>query len=157
AAGDHQRPPPDDLARLLAELAAAQPRVALALIVGPRRLPADLARSPDSRARALLREGVIEVGDPGEDRSSSRTHPAPQTPHPDELTQPAPGTPPADSEARSAVEWFFFDLLESLPETVGLFQLNATLDFAFGPGRAIEVDLLARSLKLVIEIDGYYH
>src|SRR5262249_56734460 len=49
AAGDHQRPPPDDLARLLAELAAAQPRVALALIVGPRRLPADLAPAPPSR------------------------------------------------------------------------------------------------------------
>jgi hypothetical protein len=157
AGGDPQRPPLDDLARLLAELAAAQPRAALALIVGPRRFPADLARAPDSRARALLREGVIEVGDPGEDRPSSRTHPAAHTPHPDELTHPAPGTPPADSEARSAVERFLFDLLESMPETVGLFQLNATLDFAFGPGRAIEVDLLARSLKLVIEIDGYYH
>ena len=40
---------------------------------------------------------------------------------------------------------------------VGLFQLNATLEFPFGPGREIEVDFLARSLALVIEIDGYYH
>ncbi len=44
-----------------------------------------------------------------------------------------------------------------MPETAGLFELNATLDFPFGAGRPIEVDLLARSLKLVIEIDGYYH
>ena len=44
-----------------------------------------------------------------------------------------------------------------MPETAGLFELNATLDFPFGAGRPIEIDLLARSIKLVIEIDGYYH
>ena len=151
ADGDHPRPPLDDLARLLAELAVTQPRAAIALIVEPDRFEADLGRAPDSRAKALLREGILEVGESREDRPSSLTHPALRTPHQDEHP------PPPDDEARSAVERFFFDLLESLPETVGLFQLNATLDFAFGPGRAIEVDLLARSLELVIEIDGYYH
>src|SRR5262249_51197172 len=39
----------------------------------------------------------------------------------------------------------------------GLFALNQTLDFRHGPAPA-EVDLLAKSLGLVIELDGsYYH
>ena len=55
-------------------------------------------------------------------------------------------TPPDPSEAdraRSAAERFLFERLESLPETTGLFRLNATLGFRFGPSRAVEVDLAA--------------
>jgi len=78
--------------------------------------------------------------------------PSPVTRH------PSPATPePPEDDARSAAERFVFDLLESLPETAGLFELNTTLDFHFGASRPIEVDLVARSLNLVIEIDGYYH
>jgi hypothetical protein len=157
AAGGPVETPLAERARLLAELAAAGPRAALALLVEPGRFEAGLAGAPDSRAKALLREGIIPVGEPGEDRPSSRPESADPTAH--SQISPAASTPSlhSDPEARSAVERFFFDLLESLPETVGLFQLNATLDFASGPGRAIEVDFLASSLKLVIEIDGYYH
>src|SRR5262249_39375224 len=39
----------------------------------------------------------------------------------------------------------------------GLFQLNTTLDFRFGPNRDIEVDLVAPSVNLAIEVDGYHH
>ena len=62
-----------------------------------------------------------------------------------------------DDPARSAAERFLFEQLESLPETAGLFELNGTLDFRFGPTQWIEVDLVARSFKLAVEIDGYYH
>ncbi len=49
-----------------------------------------------------------------------------------------------------------FEFLESLPETAGRFELNATLDFQFGP-RPAEVDLLCRSPRIAIELDGYFH
>jgi hypothetical protein len=66
-------------------------------------------------------------------------------------------TPERDDLARSAAERFLFERLETLPETAGLFVLNATLEFPFGPSRPVEVDLMARALALAIEIDGYYH
>src|SRR6185437_9538656 len=40
-----------------------------------------------------------------------------------------------DGPARSAAERFLFERLESLPETAGLFALNAALEFPFGPDR----------------------
>ncbi len=62
-----------------------------------------------------------------------------------------------DDPARSTAERFLFERLESSPETAGLFELNGTLDFRFGPTQWIEVDLVARSLKLAVEVDGYHH
>ena len=69
----------------------------------------------------------------------------------------APPGPSQADRARSAAERFLFERLESLPETTGLFRLNAALGFRFGSSRAVEVDLAADSLYLVVEIDGYYH
>ena len=72
----------------------------------------------------------------------------------------ATAVPPAnqaeDDRARSAAERFLFTFLESLPETAGRFELNGALDFRFGP-RPAEVDLLCRSPRIAIELDGYYH
>ncbi len=62
-----------------------------------------------------------------------------------------------DDDAARAAERFLFERLESFPETAGLFELNGALDFRFGPTRWIEVDLVARSLKLAVEVDGYHH
>lgn len=61
-----------------------------------------------------------------------------------------------NDRARSAAERFLFDLLEALPDTRGLFQLNAPLPFRFGLKTA-EADLLAADLRLVVEVDGYRH
>src|SRR6202030_3510390 len=73
-------------------------------------------------------------------------------------TAPVPEPPSEhDDPARSAAERFLFERLETLPQTAGLFTLNAPLDFAFGAGRAMEVDLAALQLALAVEIDGYYH
>ncbi len=72
----------------------------------------------------------------------------------------ATAAPPAneaeDDRARSAAERFLFTFLESLPDMAGRFELNAPLDFGFGP-RPAEVDLLCRSPRIAIELDGYFH
>jgi hypothetical protein len=62
-----------------------------------------------------------------------------------------------EEQARSQAERFLFELLDSQPAIAGLFELNGTLDFRFGP-RPAEVDLLARSLRLAVELDGgFWH
>ncbi len=72
----------------------------------------------------------------------------------------ASAAPPADQaegdRAKSAAERFLFLFLECLPETAGRFELNAALDFRFGP-RPAEVDLLCRAPQIAIELDGYFH
>ena len=67
-----------------------------------------------------------------------------------------PTTESEDDRARSAAERFLFAFLESLPETAGRFELNGLLDFQFGP-RPAEVDILCRSPRIAIELDGYFH
>jgi superfamily II DNA or RNA helicase len=59
--------------------------------------------------------------------------------------------------ARSASETFLFQRLESLPETVGLFRLNAKLPIPFDSWSEMEIDLFSVDLKLAIEIDGPQH
>lgn len=63
-----------------------------------------------------------------------------------------------DDGARSAAERFLFAMFEALPETTGLFALNAPLpgDVRFGP-RPAEVDLLALDPRVAVEVDGYHH
>ena len=56
-----------------------------------------------------------------------------------QTTASPPLTQADDDRARSAAERFLFNFLESLPETAGRFQLNASLDFQFGR-RPAEVD-----------------
>ncbi|SEU19247.1 DUF559 domain-containing protein [Stigmatella erecta] len=62
----------------------------------------------------------------------------------------------AEDRARSTAERFLSALLESLPATRGLFELNQRTGFLLHD-RPVEVDLLCRRLRLAIEIDGYYH
>jgi hypothetical protein len=152
------------------------PAVPIAVTVPARVWSEYLISAPESRTKALLKEGELAV--PGIDAATVE-----QT-----LTEAgatgnliaalavngtdqalldaaiaavqATGEPPTneaqDDGARSAAERFLFRLLESLPETAGRFELNATLDFAFGP-RAAEVDLLCLSPRIAIELDGYFH
>ncbi len=60
-------------------------------------------------------------------------------------------------KARSAAEAFLFRYLESLPGTAGMFELNGTLAADWGPHGMAEVDLLCRSRRVAVEIDGYHH
>jgi hypothetical protein len=59
--------------------------------------------------------------------------------------------------ARSASEAFLFHRLESLPETTGLFRLNAKLSIPFDGWSEMEIDLFCADFKLAIEIDGPQH
>jgi very-short-patch-repair endonuclease len=59
--------------------------------------------------------------------------------------------------ARSATEAFFYRRLETLPETAGRFQLNAELPISFDGWGKMEVDLVCREARLVVEVDGGQH
>lgn len=59
-------------------------------------------------------------------------------------------------DARSAAEAALFEALESTPATRGRFELNGNLSIRFGPVAA-EVDLMSRTDRIAIEIDGYHH
>jgi hypothetical protein len=57
---------------------------------------------------------------------------------------------------KSAQERFLFEVLDHHHQTSGLFYLNADPGFDFGRGAA-EVDLLCPTLRIAIEVDGYFH
>jgi hypothetical protein len=166
------------IAHLLAELAQAQPRVPLALLVTPGQFSSYAALAPPSRAKALLCESVLPL--PLCDLHTLADLP----PTPVGLPESAPlrfvesprdelisadrksgignlefNDPRLDNHdhARSAAERYLFERLQSITDTAGLFELNATLDFHFGLNRRIEIDLVARSLQLAVEVDGYHH
>jgi Protein of unknown function (DUF559) len=159
----------EGIARLLGELASAQPRGAMALIVSQDLFDSFVALASASRAKALLLESIVTLNGKQPSVSAKPVLPtivAPASTCDDligddlesrirdlEATQQSAN----DDEARSAAERFLFERLESGAETAGLFELNVTLDFYFGSSRWIEVDFAARSMKLAIEVDGYHH
>ena len=136
-----------------------------------------LRENAETRAGALFIEGMIELLPPP---TPSPAKPLPPVETPDAgaavslLTRL--GASPATTErfqtaaascqqtdgdenedrARSEAERFLFQLLSDLPDTAGLFELNVRLGFCFGPMPA-EVDLLASTLGLAVEIDGFHH
>jgi superfamily II DNA or RNA helicase/very-short-patch-repair endonuclease len=59
--------------------------------------------------------------------------------------------------ARSATEAFLFRRLETLPQTAGLFQLNAELPIPFDGRGCMEVDLFCAAARLAVELDGPQH
>jgi len=61
------------------------------------------------------------------------------------------------ARARSATEAFVYRRLETLPETAGLFRLNADLPIPFDGRGGMEVDLLCAEARLAIELDGDQH
>jgi very-short-patch-repair endonuclease len=139
-----------------------------------------LDQFPESRAKAILRSGLIEVltpepeslmqwlGDRGmqdEHHLQSVLRVAEQYGTTIELLETAlalvdsagqPDSAEADIVYRSQAERFLFQILEAKPTTVGRFQVNARLDINFGD-RRMEVDFLDAEAKIVIELDGHYH
>jgi len=170
---------PDDLESVGAEAvrwAMRVPALPIAVAVPTAVWDAFRAGAPDSRTKALLREGehsvpsidaatveqtLIEAGAVGSAAAAVAASGADAA-----LLESAVATVRAtaalptnqtdDDRARSAAERFLFAFLESLPETAGRFELNAALDFKFG-SRPAEVDLLCRSQRIAIELDGYFH
>jgi len=168
--------------RTAAALAAHLPALPVGLAVPQNLLDEYLRTAAESQAVALLREGLI-VLPPGDRQELSRQ--VAETGFDTAAAAPAievvlerggdPGlaarlvevthavagldeeSEESDEQARSQAERFLFELLDSHPATAGLFELNGTLDFRFGP-RLAEVDLLARALRLAVELDGgFWH
>ncbi len=157
------------IARMLTDLAAVQPRAGLAISVEHELFDSFVTQAPSSRAKAVLLESVVSLAGEGL-RITPRAVLASVESHisTDGITVPeelefqiedlqSSKQSSLDDDARSAAERFLFERLGSIAETAGLFELNATLDFYFGSNRWIEVDLVARSLKLAVEVDGYHH
>jgi very-short-patch-repair endonuclease len=80
------------------------------------------------------------------------------TVHPrDQMLKCEPPTEVVTNEQwKSEYERFLFQLLEDCDDLRGLFELNVDAGFSFGH-QPIEVDLACLSLKIAIEIDGYFH
>ena len=96
-----------------------------------------LREAPESRWKALAREGTIRAGAP-----QPRTRTAPMAAY----------TPPAAEVAlaRSAAEKYLFERLEDHPPTAGLFRLHDELD-------GMDIDLLSHVRRMAIEVDGGNH
>ncbi|MBE9136416.1 DUF559 domain-containing protein [Nodosilinea sp. LEGE 07088] len=163
----------------LAQLVEAVPQIPVALAVTAAQGQGLLNELPESRAKAMLRGGLIDVPspEPGNIRQWLNDHGLD-----DEQLQPLlqlaethgttpealdaaltllnqahqPDTAEAAEVYRSQAEWFLFQYLEAKPTTMGRFQVNARLDIDFG-GRPMEVDFLDAAAKIVIELDGHYH
>jgi putative MATE family efflux protein len=168
-----------EVAPLLVELVAAVPALPAAVAVDPSVAEPLLRAGTLPHALAVLREGVVGVESLGEAELTDRLRDAgvaqgasatvrrlARDGASEELaaafTEAArragrKGTPEDEDAARSTAEQFLFERLETLAATAGLFALNQRLDFHHGPAPA-EVDLVAQSLRVVVELDGsYYH
>ena len=175
--------PEDDRAAValtaLAQLVEAVPQIPVALTLTIAQVQYLLNELPESRAKAMLRGGLIDVPSPElgniRQRLSERglddeqlqpllhlaeTHGTTPDVLDTALTLLDPAHQPETAEAadvyRSQAEWFLFQYLEAKPTTTGRFQVNARLDIDFG-GRPMEVDFLDNAAKIVIELDGHYH
>lgn len=166
-----------DVAAKIAELA---PRLPVAVSIATTVLEGYLGAHSESRSKAIIRQGVIRLdkpsareisawlvsqgsGDKLDPRSLAETlasYGATPVLLRDAVsltrTLQSSATSAAGEVARSQAELFLFSLLESIPELTGLFRLNAKLNLRFG-NRPMEVDLLAESLGVAVEIDGFYH
>lgn len=145
----------------LAALTSLLPRLNALLAVSPTQFAAYLAQAAESHSMALVREGVIRLDEAGEPPEAARSA--------GEIVFDAAGLPPAaehetwtpepadDDPARSRAERYLFERLQEHPETANLFELNAVLSGCGGFRGSMEVDLLARGLRIAVEIDGYFH
>jgi very-short-patch-repair endonuclease len=168
-----------EAARSLTELAAAVPALPLAVAVEPSAAETLWRSGLPSRTLAVLREGLVPVESLSEEALADRLRAAGAAAGPsaavrrlaqdgaseelvaafaDAARRVGPKAVPEEEEAaRSAAERFLYERLESLAATAGLFRLNQELDFRHGPAAA-EVDLVAASLRLAVELDGsYFH
>lgn len=164
----------------LTVLVETVPAIPVALALTGTQAQLALTAFPESRVKAMLRSGLIDVVSPqqnalrqwlcsrgvnDETRLQSilnlverygMTTDLLEAALP--LTDPAglPDSVEADTLYRSQAERFLYQYLETNPKTVGRFQVNAPLDIDFG-GHKMEVDFLDAATKIVIELDGYYH
>jgi very-short-patch-repair endonuclease len=152
-----------------ASLCTAAPALAVACIVSSEAL-AEFLSGPESRTRALVREGRLDLDaavapESGAGAALATLRRLEEQGAPDAqralhaeasralFTGADDATP---DRARSKAERFLYEQLKGRPSTAGLFLLNEPLRVE-GASRPWEVDLLCRELRLAVEIDGHYH
>lgn len=154
-----------ELLTLAVRIAERVPRLPIAVTLGAGQFERYLETPPESRYKAILREGLIRIvpEDNHDDHVlfEQLTHLGASSPVLHEAVAllnclRLRNTLDASLAARSQAERFLFSLLESLPEFRGKFRLNARLAVMFGH-QPLEVDLLANPPGVAVEIDGYFH
>lgn len=174
---------PEGLAQAV-QLASDVHRLSIVLMTVPQSLER-LLEAQKPRVRALLQEAVIRAPEPqGEPSSVGSTEPQRSAPSAGAMDVASPSAQDAEAlqelaresyrqareasergephtreradRARSEAERFLYALLQRSQVTRGLFALNVLLPFQFG-NRRLEADFAARSLYVVLEVDGYYH
>lgn len=158
--------PPDARAlAIVVQLAEAVPGWRWTLVCRDGHLRQWVFSHPDSHCKAVLRSSWLVADAPvGAERDIAAVADAVGAARSAlaEIVEEGSGEPrlgasaTAVERARSLAELALFQLLESLPETRGLFALNVRMGFRFGPGAA-ELDLFSDSLGLCIEVDGPHH
>ncbi len=147
----------EEAARSLADLIERCPRVPVGWALSAADCAGFMASEPFSRVRTLCREGVVAVADRDGSGLSDAVELEARRDEARAARQRIHEGPEAEEAARSAAEVFLYRVLESLPETAGRFELNGRIAADWGPRGEAEVDLLCRSGKLAVEIDGYFH
>lgn len=127
----------DDVDRMIREACAhaiANPHDSVAVVATIAAIEAWHGGRAD-RLAAMVNEGLVVVADP---------------------IPTATAETRSTLDARSAAEAVMFEALEATAATAGRFKLNERLAVRFGP-TAAEIDLLSRSDRIAIEIDGIHH
>jgi very-short-patch-repair endonuclease len=158
--------------RAVEPLIAAVPELAVGIVASEAEYVAFTDRPDGTRHQTLAREGHVPVVGVPTDELVTRLTAVGLKPPPshtlnqltaDGLSQEAAtafvdtakAVANADESANSKAERFLFEHLNAHPPTAGLFELNVELPFRHGK-RPGEADLIARRLKVVVEIDGMY-
>ncbi|MDX2086521.1 MAG: DUF559 domain-containing protein [Kofleriaceae bacterium] len=132
--------PLDRRLRSAVERASTTPSLPVAVIAAHDELTAWRAGRTD-RIAAMVDEGLLHLT-----RASAASPAHART----------PASRPMHIDARSAAEAAMFEALQATPATAGRFALNEYLSVSFG-SQAAEVDLLSRTDRIAIEIDGIHH
>lgn len=150
----------------LAQVAENLLEIPVALSITPASFENYCGKTPESKVKAMLRLGVIEMpffldedhGLPAETAQILHQYDAPSSLYQEakSLQQLLTKNKGDLAQARSQAELFLFRMLELAPETRGLFKLNVKMPFKFG-NRSMEIDLFANSVRIALEVDGYYH
>ena len=152
--------------QVLAQVAECLPEMPIALSIMPEHFENYCKKAPESRIKAMLLQGIVEAHPhidshyalPDKTDRILRQYSAPVQLYEEakSLLQLIAEKKDDPSLARSHAERFLFHMLEWVPETRGVFQLNVKMPFKFG-NRPMEIDLFAISDQIALEIDGYYH
>lgn len=152
--------------RILVQIAEHLPKMPIALSIMPAHFENYCTKAPESRIKAMLRQSIIETRPHTDSRGTfpdKMNQILRQYSAPTQLYEEAKSLLQLIAEkednlplARSRAEQFLFHMLECVPETRGVFQLNVKMPFKFG-SRPMEIDLFAISGQIALEIDGYYH